>query len=87
MKKDSSLITELLSIAAIAGNVVFVLWILFNGINEGFKGTRVEKVSFITLMGLLACLFATENCRTKNDRNNNNRAATQCQDGGAVKTL
>jgi hypothetical protein len=53
MKKDSSLITDLLSIAAIAGNVLFVLWILFNGINEGFKGTRVEKVSFISLMGLL----------------------------------
>ena len=54
MKKDSSPITDLLSIAAIAGNVLFVLWILFNGINEGFKGTRVEKVSFITLVGLLA---------------------------------
>ena len=53
MKKDSSPITDLLSIAAIAGNVVFVLWILFNGINEGFKGTMVEKVSFISLMGLL----------------------------------
>lgn len=54
MKKDSSTITELLSIAAIAGNVLFVLWILFNGINEGFQGTRVEKVSYFTLMGLLA---------------------------------
>jgi len=54
MKKDSSPITELLSIAAIAGNVLFVLWILFNGINEGFKGTSVEKVSYISLMGLLA---------------------------------
>jgi hypothetical protein len=54
MKQDSSLITEFISIAAIADNVLFVLWILFNGINEGFKGTRVEKVSYITLMGLLS---------------------------------
>jgi len=54
MKREKSILTDLLSIAAIAGNVIFILWILFNGINEGFKGTRVEKVSSITLMGLLA---------------------------------
>lgn len=40
--------------AAIAGNVVFILWILFNGINEGFKGTLPEKISYISLIALLA---------------------------------
>lgn len=40
--------------AALAGNVLFIFWILFNGINEGFKGTVVEKVSYTALMLLLA---------------------------------
>lgn len=39
---------------AIAGNILFLLWILYNGISEGFPGTLIEKISFITLMGLLA---------------------------------
>ena len=44
----------LLKYAAIAGNIIFILWILFNGINEGFKGTLVEKFSYAGLIGLLA---------------------------------
>lgn len=46
-------LTELLSWAAIAGNILFALWILYNGINENFQGTLPEKISYITLMGLL----------------------------------
>ena len=38
---------------AIAGNVIYVLWILANGINEGFKGTIVEIVSYVGLLLLL----------------------------------
>ena len=38
---------------AIAGNIVFVLWILYNGINENFEGTNIEKISYFMLMGLL----------------------------------
>ena len=38
---------------AIAGNIILVLWILRNGINEGFRGTPVEIVSYIGLMLLL----------------------------------
>jgi len=38
---------------AITGNLIFVLWILSNGINEGFKGTPLEIVSYIGLMILL----------------------------------
>ena len=54
MEKEKSPIIELLSWLAIAGNILFVLWILYNGINESFKGTTIEKISYITLMGLLA---------------------------------
>ena len=39
--------------SAIAGNMLFVLWILINGINESFKGTKIEVFSYITLMVLL----------------------------------
>ena len=54
MAKEKSPIIELLSWLAIAANILFVLWILYNGINENFQGTTIEKFSYITLMGLLA---------------------------------
>jgi len=54
MKREKSTLTELLLLAAITGNILFVLWILYNGISEGFHGTTIEKVSYLTLMGLLA---------------------------------
>jgi len=54
MEKENSPIIELISWLAIAGNILFVLWILYNGINESFQGTTIEKISYITLMGLLA---------------------------------
>jgi hypothetical protein len=39
---------------AAAGNIMFILWILYNGINENFQGTSLEKISYISLMLLLA---------------------------------
>lgn len=54
MEKEKSPVIKLLSRAAVAGNILFVLWILYNGINEGFQGTLIEKVSYITLTALLA---------------------------------
>ncbi|HKI77961.1 MAG TPA: hypothetical protein VKA26_05440 [Ignavibacteriaceae bacterium] len=39
---------------AIAGNILFVLWILFNGINEGFKGTVYAVISYLGLILLLS---------------------------------
>ena len=45
MKKENSTIIELLSWLAIAGNILFVLWILYNGINESFQGITIEKIS------------------------------------------
>ena len=53
MEKDKSPFMALLSLAAIAGNILFVLWITYNGINEGFQGTRIEKLSYLALTGLL----------------------------------
>ena len=42
-----------LKIAAVTGNILFMLWITYNGINESFSGTLPEKVSYIGLMILL----------------------------------
>ena len=39
--------------AAIAGNVIYVLWIVRNGISEGFRGHPVEVVSWVGLLILL----------------------------------
>ena len=38
---------------AIAGNALFILWITYNGIDEGFSGTLPEKVSYVSLILLL----------------------------------
>lgn len=40
--------------AAVAGDILFMLWITYNGIQEHFRGTVFEKISYIGLMGLLA---------------------------------
>lgn len=41
------------SLAAIGGNILFVLWITYNGIDEGFSGTLIEKLSYAALVILL----------------------------------
>ena len=43
----------LLKYAAIFGNIIFVLWISFNAMDEGFNGTLIEKLSAIGLIFLL----------------------------------
>jgi hypothetical protein len=46
---------RLLLYAATFGNVVFVLWMLFNGIDEGFRGSTGPQIaSYIGLTVLLA---------------------------------
>lgn len=47
-------LTFLMRFAAISGNILFILWVTYNGINEGFRGTLPEKVSYVGLMSLLA---------------------------------
>ena len=46
-------IFTLLRYAAILGNILFILWITYNGIDEGFRGTPVQVVSYISLVLLL----------------------------------
>lgn len=46
-------IKKILTVLAVIGNIIFMLWITYNGINEGFEGTLPEKVSYVGLMGLL----------------------------------
>jgi hypothetical protein len=43
MEKEKSPLIELLSWVAVAGNILLVLWILYNGINAGFQGTLPER--------------------------------------------
>ena len=38
---------------AVAGNAVFVLWVLYNGIDEGFRGTPAQIASWLLLTALL----------------------------------
>jgi len=52
MEKVKSPLIVLLSWAAVAGNILFILWVSFNAIDDGFRGTLPEKISYITLMGL-----------------------------------
>jgi len=39
--------------AAVIGNILFLLWITYNGIEEGFRGTIYQKLSFAGLSVLL----------------------------------
>ncbi|HEY8782602.1 MAG TPA: hypothetical protein VIM16_13340 [Mucilaginibacter sp.] len=48
----TALIT-LLKYGAIAGNILFVLWVTYNAIDSGFSGTTYEKISYVALMALL----------------------------------
>ncbi len=43
----------LLKDAAISGNVLFILWTLFNAMDEEFNGRLCGKLSAIGLVGLL----------------------------------
>ena len=53
MNKDY--VYKLLRYFAILGNIVFILWIIYNGIDEGSKGsTIVQDLSYISLVFLLS---------------------------------
>jgi hypothetical protein len=43
----------LLKLVALAGNILFILWVTYNGLKEGFHGTVWQKLSYISLMCLL----------------------------------
>jgi hypothetical protein len=46
-------IKKIITVLVVLGNLLFMLWITYNGINEGFAGTLPEKVSYVGLMVLL----------------------------------
>jgi hypothetical protein len=50
---NSTKFISLLRYAAIAGNILFILWVSFNAMDEGFSGTLIEKLSYFALVGLL----------------------------------
>ncbi len=53
MEKEKTSLTKLFSLAAIAGNILFMFWVTVNGLKEHFQGTIYEKLSYVGLMGLL----------------------------------
>jgi hypothetical protein len=38
---------------AITGNAVFIAWLFINGLDEGFKATNVQLVSYLGLTAVL----------------------------------
>jgi hypothetical protein len=69
MKKRKSILIEVLTIASIIGNILFMLWISYNGLKEHFKGTVYEKLSYFGLMILLiinSFLILRKNQRVSN---------------------
>jgi hypothetical protein len=50
MKELKNLLISL----AITGNIIFIAWVSYNAIDDGFNGTLPEKVSGIFLIILLA---------------------------------
>ena len=54
MMKNIPTFYKYLRLVAIIGNAIFVLWILYNGIEEGSQGTTIYQiVSYISLIFLL----------------------------------
>lgn len=43
-----------LSNTAVAGGVLFVAWLLFNGMDEGWNASPVQLASYLVLIALLA---------------------------------
>ena len=66
---ENSKMYNLLRYIAIGGNIIYILWILRNGIGEGFSGTIVQIVSYIGLIFLLILnIVIIYRCREKIER-------------------
>jgi len=52
--KNANKILQSISYLTILGNVLFLLWITYNAIKEGFSGTLPQKISYFGLLGLLS---------------------------------
>ena len=44
---------DLLKYCAVAGNALFILWMLYNGIDDGFRATPYQLASYLGLTLLL----------------------------------
>jgi hypothetical protein len=57
MKTNSLL--QPLKYLAVAGNILFVLWLLYNGIDEGFRASAYQLMSYVglTLLALNSVLL------------------------------
>ena len=55
---------NMLRYLAIAGNIIFVLWILYNGIDEGFQATAPTQmllyIGMMIVLSLNAALLGTD---------------------------
>lgn len=51
---DKNQLLHIIRYATISGNILIILWVLFNAMDEGFKGTLPEKISFVVVISLLA---------------------------------
>jgi hypothetical protein len=51
---DKNQFLQIIRYATMSGNILIIFWILFNAMDEGFKGTLPEKISFIVVLSLLA---------------------------------
>lgn len=47
-------IKSALTLLSIIGNILFILWILYNGMNEGFVATGMEKIRYLGMVVILA---------------------------------
>ena len=46
-------LSRILKYCAVAGNVRFILWMLYNGMDEGFRATPYQLASYLGLTLLL----------------------------------
>ena len=46
-------LSRILKYCAVAGNVLFILWMLYNGMDEGFRATPYQLASYLGLTLLL----------------------------------
>lgn len=44
---------KILLMIALPGNAIYLIWVIFNGINDGFDATPFQKMSYFGLLTLL----------------------------------
>ena len=57
METGKSNVIKLLSDVAVTGNILFILWMTYNGINEHFEGVHVTIYQQLSYIGLTVLLI------------------------------